>query len=123
LSLRRRDPPADGLGRFGLPVRLLVGLDVLGDAAECEHVFRTTDPEHPGVKMVMAQGDVNLAGPVKVLSMGGFPESRVGIFSDSRIGGPMSTRTRSALPASISRSSVSTPRPVSTVTRSPGANP
>lgn len=37
-------------------------------AHECATVFRTTDPEHPGVKMVMAQGDVNLAGPVKVLS-------------------------------------------------------
>ena len=39
---------------------------------ECATVFRTTDHDHPGVKMVMAQGDVNLAGPVKVLSDGGF---------------------------------------------------
>lgn len=42
---------------------------------ECEMVFRTTDLAHPGVKMVMAQGEVNLAGPVKVLSQGGFPEN------------------------------------------------
>jgi sulfate adenylyltransferase len=41
-------------------------------AHECMSVFRTTDAEHPGVKMVMEQGDVNLAGPVKVLSDGGF---------------------------------------------------
>jgi sulfate adenylyltransferase len=41
-------------------------------AHECASVFRTTDGEHPGVKMVMAQGEVNLAGPVKVLSDGGF---------------------------------------------------
>ncbi|MCX7961278.1 MAG: sulfate adenylyltransferase [Burkholderiales bacterium] len=41
-------------------------------AHECAMVFRTTDPEHPGVKMVMAQGEVNLAGPVRVLSDGGF---------------------------------------------------
>jgi sulfate adenylyltransferase len=41
-------------------------------AHECASVFRTTDPEHPGVRMVMAQGEVNLAGPVKVLSDGGF---------------------------------------------------
>jgi sulfate adenylyltransferase len=34
-------------------------------AHECATVFRTTDLEHPGVKMVMAQGEVNLAGPVK----------------------------------------------------------
>ncbi|MDK2124183.1 sulfate adenylyltransferase [Parachitinimonas caeni] len=43
-------------------------------AHECQQVFRTTDPEHPGVKMVMEQGEVNLAGPVKVLTTGGFPE-------------------------------------------------
>jgi sulfate adenylyltransferase len=41
-------------------------------AHECATVFRTVDLEHPGVKMVMAQGDINLAGPVKVLSLGGF---------------------------------------------------
>ena len=44
----------------------------INKAHECATVFRTTDPEHPGVKMVMAQGEVNLAGPVKVLSDGGF---------------------------------------------------
>lgn len=43
-------------------------------AHECAMVFKTTDLEHPGVKMVMAQGDVNLAGTVKVLSTGGFKE-------------------------------------------------
>jgi sulfate adenylyltransferase len=43
-------------------------------AHECAMVFKTTDMEHPGVKMVMAQGDVNLAGPIKVLSTGGFNE-------------------------------------------------
>ena len=43
-------------------------------AHECMQVYKTTDPGHPGVKMVMAQGNVNLAGPVKVLSQGGFPE-------------------------------------------------
>ena len=41
---------------------------------ECMMVYKTTDMEHPGVKMVMEQGDVNLAGPIKVLSQGGFPE-------------------------------------------------
>jgi len=42
-------------------------------AHECVMVYKTTDIEHPGVQMVMAQGDVNLAGPVKVLSQGEFP--------------------------------------------------
>ena len=40
---------------------------------EAEHVYRTTDPEHPGVAKVLAQGDVNLAGRVMVLSEGDFP--------------------------------------------------
>jgi sulfate adenylyltransferase len=49
-------------------------------AHECEQVFKTTDPAHPGVKMVMAQGEINLAGPVKVLSAGGFPEKYGALF-------------------------------------------
>jgi sulfate adenylyltransferase len=43
-------------------------------AHECMMVYKTTDLEHPGVKMVMDQGEVNLAGPVKVLSTGTFKE-------------------------------------------------
>ncbi|MFP5404600.1 MAG: sulfate adenylyltransferase, partial [Gammaproteobacteria bacterium] len=43
-------------------------------AHECMMVYKTTDLEHPGVKMVMAQGKYNLAGPVKVLSTGSFKE-------------------------------------------------
>jgi sulfate adenylyltransferase len=42
-------------------------------AHECRSVFKTIDVEHPGVKMVMDQGEVNLAGPVRVLSQGEFP--------------------------------------------------
>ncbi|QKK11077.1 MAG: sulfate adenylyltransferase [Pseudomonadota bacterium] len=49
-------------------------------AHECMTVFKTTDDEHPGVQMVMGQGDVNLAGPIKVLSLGGFPGKYPGIF-------------------------------------------
>ncbi len=49
-------------------------------AHECMMVFKTTDQEHPGVKMVMAQGEVNLAGPVKVLSQGHFPETYGELF-------------------------------------------
>ena len=44
-------------------------------AYECQQVYKTTDLEHPGVQMVMAQGEVNLAGPVKVLSTGCFRET------------------------------------------------
>ena len=41
-------------------------------ARECSSVFRTNDAAHPGVAMVMQQGEVNLAGAVRVLSDGGF---------------------------------------------------
>ena len=40
---------------------------------ECNAVFKTSDIEHPGVALVMAQGKYNVAGTVKVLSDGGFP--------------------------------------------------
>ncbi|RMF08342.1 MAG: sulfate adenylyltransferase [Alphaproteobacteria bacterium] len=40
---------------------------------EAEHVYRTSDPDHPGVAKVLAQGNVNLAGPVRVLSEGEYP--------------------------------------------------
>ena len=43
-------------------------------AHECMMVYKTTDTEHPGVKMVMAQGKYNLAGSLKVLSTGSFKE-------------------------------------------------
>ncbi len=49
-------------------------------ARECAAVFRTNDPEHPGVRMVMQQPDVNLAGPVRVLSDGGFKAKYGGLF-------------------------------------------
>jgi sulfate adenylyltransferase len=40
---------------------------------EAEHVYRTADPKHPGVAKVLDQGNVNLAGPVVVLSEGEYP--------------------------------------------------
>ena len=49
-------------------------------AHECRSVFRTEDAAHPGVKMVMQQPEVNLAGPVKVLSDGGFQASYGALF-------------------------------------------
>jgi sulfate adenylyltransferase len=58
-------------------------------AHECATVFKTTDIEHPGVKMVMEQGDINLAGPLKVLSQGDFPEKYGDLFLS-----PKQTRAR-----------------------------
>jgi len=49
-------------------------------AHECMQVYKTADLEHPGVKMVMEQGDVNLAGPIKVLSTGDFADKYGDMF-------------------------------------------
>jgi sulfate adenylyltransferase len=63
--------PEDGHCLATMRVDEKYGID---KAHECASVFKTTDVAHPGVKMVMEQPPVNLAGPVKVLSQGGFPE-------------------------------------------------
>jgi sulfate adenylyltransferase len=47
---------------------------------ECREVFRTTDTAHPGVRKVMEQPAVNLAGPVMALSEGHFPETYRGLY-------------------------------------------
>jgi sulfate adenylyltransferase len=49
-------------------------------ALECRSVFRTEDPAHPGVRMLMEQGEINLAGPVRVLSDGGYAQRYPGLF-------------------------------------------
>jgi len=41
---------------------------------ECKNVFRTTDPAHPGVRKVLDQGPINLAGPVRALGESYYPE-------------------------------------------------
>jgi sulfate adenylyltransferase len=48
---------------------------------ECKKVFTTDDSEHPGVQKVMDQGKYNLAGPIKVFTEGGFPETYAGIYA------------------------------------------
>lgn len=48
---------------------------------ECKSVFWTNDAEgHPGVASVMAQKEINLAGPVKVLSEGFYPTQFAEIY-------------------------------------------
>ena len=42
-------------------------------AYECQKVFTTTDPDHPGVQQVLKQDEINIAGSVEVLSEGEFP--------------------------------------------------
>ena len=81
-SLREGDEVAlvDGEGGAPLATMRIEEKYRIDKAHECRSVFRTTDPEHPGVKMVLEQGEVNLAGPVKVLSTGGFPEKYGALF-------------------------------------------
>ncbi len=47
---------------------------------ECEHIYRTTDGEHPGVAKVMDQGKVNLGGKVTALSEGIYPTEYKDLF-------------------------------------------
>lgn len=47
---------------------------------ECTSVFRTTDPAHPGVEKVMAQPEVNLAGPVVAFGESHYPETYRGLY-------------------------------------------
>lgn len=59
---------------------------------ECEKIFmgegtptadefwKIAKDDHPGVQMVMGQKDVNLAGPIKVLSEGEYPEKYPGVY-------------------------------------------
>jgi len=49
-------------------------------AWECKEVFTTNDMEHPGVRMVMNQEEVNLAGVCKVWSEGPFPKQYPGLY-------------------------------------------
>jgi len=48
---------------------------------ECRQVFKTDDIKHPGVAKVMAQGEVNLGGPVKVFSESDYPEKFKGLYA------------------------------------------
>jgi sulfate adenylyltransferase len=47
---------------------------------ECQHVFRTVDPKHPGVAKVLDQGEVNLGGRVTALSEGVYPQQYKGLY-------------------------------------------
>jgi sulfate adenylyltransferase len=47
---------------------------------ECEHVYRTCDPAHPGVRKVLEQGEINLAGPVAVVSESDYPTKYDGLY-------------------------------------------
>ena len=47
---------------------------------ECESVFGTADPNHPGVAKVLAQGEVNLGGAVTGLGEGVYPDAYPALY-------------------------------------------
>ncbi|RZB29622.1 MAG: sulfate adenylyltransferase [Desulfobacteraceae bacterium Eth-SRB1] len=51
-----------------------------GEDSADDKFWKVALEDHPGVKMVMAQKDYCLAGPVKVLSEGDFPEKFAGTY-------------------------------------------
>jgi len=77
------DPDDDG----PLAIMTVIEKYRIDKAHECRSVFRTTDTDHPGVQMVMQQGEVNLAGPLRVLGDGGFKAKYGSLFKT-----PMQTR-------------------------------
>ena len=48
---------------------------------ECKQVFKTDDIKHPGVGKVMAQGEVNIGGPVKVFNESDYPQNYRKIYA------------------------------------------
>ncbi len=48
--------------------------------AMTEQIFRTTDPEHPGVAAFTSVGNFGVAGPIQVLSLSYFAEDFPGTF-------------------------------------------
>ena len=70
------DPDDDGV----LATMTVTERYAIDKAHECATVFRTTDLAHPGVKLVMEQGEVNLAGPIRVLSTGDFAQKYGSLF-------------------------------------------
>ncbi|MCO7127681.1 sulfate adenylyltransferase [Sporolactobacillus shoreicorticis] len=49
---------------------------------EAEHVYLTTDLEHPGVKRLFDRGDIYLSGPVELIRRSERPEEYSGDFLD-----------------------------------------
>jgi sulfate adenylyltransferase len=70
----------DGADGKILAIQTVTEKYTIDKALECSEVFRTTDPEHPGVQKVMAQPPINLGGPVVALSEGHYPDTYKGLY-------------------------------------------
>lgn len=78
----------DGIDGAILAVQTVTEKYAIDRELECRQVFRTADTAHPGVRKLMAQAPVNLAGPVQVLSEGYYPDTYKGLYRR-----PAETRT------------------------------
>lgn len=80
-SVALKDPNVDGH-----PVIAVLSLEAIESLSEAdmtlisEKVYRTTDPEHPGVAEFMAQGRTLLSGAIKVLNFSYFKTEFAGTF-------------------------------------------
>lgn len=78
----------DGTGGPILAVQTVTEKYPIDRDLECREVFRTTDTAHPGVRKLMEQPPINLAGPIRVLSEGHYPDTYKGLYRR-----PVETRT------------------------------
>ena len=70
----------DGASREILAIQTVTEKYAIDRALECKEVFRTTDPAHPGVRKVMEQPPINLAGPIVGLSEHHYPDTYAGLY-------------------------------------------
>ena len=47
---------------------------------ECMNIYRTKDQKHPGVAKIIQQGDINLAGPIRVIEEDHYPKTYEGLY-------------------------------------------
>jgi sulfate adenylyltransferase len=70
----------DGATGEILAIQTVTEKYAIDGALECREVFRTNDPAHPGVRKVMEQPAVNLAGPIVGLSEHHYPDTYPGLY-------------------------------------------
>jgi sulfate adenylyltransferase len=71
---------AEGVSGAILAVQTVTEKYAIDRELECREVFRTADTAHPGVRKVMAQAQVNLAGPVMAVSEHHYPDAYPGLY-------------------------------------------
>src|SRR5262249_1734504 len=71
---------ADGGSGEILAIQTVTEKYAIDRELECREVFRTADIAHPGVRKVMAQPPVNLAGPVMAVSEHYYPDTYASLY-------------------------------------------